>query len=93
MEPTLRDGDWLLVDPLAYRGNSPGPGDLVVADDPRAPGRSIVKRVKSVESDGSLAISGDHPAHQDDGIRTATSNIRGRVWFRYWPPRRFGRVG
>jgi phage repressor protein C with HTH and peptisase S24 domain len=88
MEPTLRDGDWLLVDP----GGSPRAGDLVVARDRREPGRLIVKRVAAVD-DGALTLASDHPAHADDRIGPlGASEIVGRPWLRYWPPRRVGRV-
>ena len=94
MEPTLRDGDWLLVDPHAYRHALPRAGDLVVAADPRQPGRLIVKRVERIEADGLLALAGDHPAHSEAaGLpAVAASALRGRPWFRYWPMRRFGRI-
>lgn len=94
MEPTLRDGDWLLVDPDAYRRFSPRAGDLVVAADPRAPDRLIVKRVRRIEPDGSLMLAGDHPAHVEEaGLPpVAPSDLRGRPWLRYGPARRFSRV-
>jgi phage repressor protein C with HTH and peptisase S24 domain len=89
MTPTLRDGDWLLVDPDARAASA---GNLVVADDPRQTGRLIVKRVKSVESDGSRVLGGDHPAHGNEELRVSDSAIRGQPWFRYWPPGRIGRL-
>ena len=94
MEPTLRDGDWLLVDPDAYRRFSPRAGELVVAADPRQPGRLIVKRVQRIEPDGSLVLGGDHPAHVEEAgpPPVAHTALRGRPWLRYRPLRRFGRV-
>ncbi len=95
MEPTLRDGDWLLVDPDAYTTLPARAGDLVVANDPRRPQRWLIKRVADVAPDGSLTLVGDHPAHSAepglDGIRAA--QVVGRPWCRYWPPRRAGRIG
>jgi signal peptidase I len=93
MEPTLRDGDWLLVDADAYRHDAPRAGQLVVAADPRALGRSVVKRVQSVESDCSLVLAGDHRGHLEDELRVDLDAVRGRPWLRYWPPRRVGHVG
>ena len=95
MEPTLRDGDWLLVDPDAYRLRSPRPGELVVAYDPRAEGRVIVKRVAFVEDGERLRVGGDHPAHASDieaigGL--LPSAVIGRPWLRYWPVDRIGPV-
>jgi len=92
MEPTLRDGDWLLVDPDAYRRRPPTAGELVVADDPRTTGRLIVKRVRTTEAGESLVVCGDHAAHADERVRLQSATVRGRPAFRYWPLRRFGRV-
>jgi hypothetical protein len=90
MEPTLRDGDWLLVDPVAQ----PTAGELVVAHDPRDPDRLIVKRIVETQP-GRLLVAGDHPAHAGDAAEIGaleTALVVGRPWLRYWPPRRFGRV-
>jgi nickel-type superoxide dismutase maturation protease len=95
MEPTLRDGDWLLVDPDAYRLRKPRPGELIVAPDPRAPERVVVKRVAFVDADERLRVGGDHPAHASDieavGPLVASALI-GRPWFRYWPLERLGPI-
>ena len=89
MEPTLLDGDWLLVDPV--RADQLQSGDLVVARDPRAGERLLVKRVVSTAP---LLLAGDHPAHANDQIGPVEPDgIIGRPWFRYWPVGRIGRVG
>jgi signal peptidase I len=95
MEPTLRAGDWLLVDPHAYRRRSPATGDLVVAVDPRQPARWLVKRVAELQADTALLLAGDHLAHRlgpDAAVRVAHSDVIGRPWLRYWPPTRLGRL-
>lgn len=94
MEPTLIDGDWLLVDPLAYSARFPRPGELVVVADPRDDRRILVKRVASATEDGVLALGGDHQAH---AVEPALSEVDpdaviGRPWLRYWPAERFGPV-
>ncbi len=95
MEPTLRAGDWLLVDPEAFITRLPAPGELCVAHDPRVPQRLIVKRATWVT--GSTAtLASDHPAHvaADEAIGpVAAAEIVGQPWLRYWPLDRFGRVG
>ncbi len=48
MEPSLCPGDRVLVDPKAFEERPPRPGEIVVADDPEAPGRWLVKRVRGV---------------------------------------------
>jgi nickel-type superoxide dismutase maturation protease len=95
MEPTLYAGDWLLVDPVAYRTRAPTAGELVVAVDPRKPDRWLVKRVADVTADGRLALAGEHPAHADDRSLidpVGHDALIGRPWLRYWPIRRFGRL-
>lgn len=95
MEPTLLDGDWLLVDPSAFARRVARVGDLVVARDPRQAGRLLVKRVQSVDSDGRLTLVGDHAAHAGDGTRIGVVTgeaLVGRPWFRYWPPCRLGQI-
>ena len=95
MEPTLRDGDWLLVDPDAYVDRRPEAGDLVLVPDPRRPDRLLVKRVSVSRADGRLHVAGDSPMASTDS-RTFGSvrhaDVLGRPWFRYWPPSRLGRI-
>lgn len=97
MRPTLEPGDWLLVDPHAYRNVPPAVGDLVLVPDPREPARLLVKRVTEVHDGGrELFVAGDtHDASTDSRAfgSVSASDVAGRPWFRYWPPRRFGRVG
>ena len=89
MEPTLLDGDWLLVD----RAARAGAGDIVVAWDPRAGDRLIVKRVREAGTDHQLLLQSDHPAHGDELIgAVAPSAVVGRARLIYWPPRRVAPV-
>lgn len=93
MEPALEDGDWVLVDPEAYRARPPRPGDLVLAPDPREPERVLIKRVAEVTRDGRLTILGDAPDASTDSRdfgTIAAADVRGRPWLRYWPPGRTG---
>jgi nickel-type superoxide dismutase maturation protease len=95
MVPALRPGDWLLVDPDAFRARSPLPGEIVVVPDPRQPERVLVKRVQATDSDGRLELAGDSPQQSTDSRAFGTidtEQVRGRVWARYWPPTRWGRV-
>ena len=96
MSPTLEDGDWVLVDPDAYRDRLPSLGELVLVPDPRLPTRTLVKRVAGLTDSGDLMLAGDAPAASTDS-RTfgavRASSVEGRPWLRYWPPRRISRVG
>ena len=95
MSPGLHAGDWLLVDPDAYRARAPAPREIVVVPDPRDERRLVVKRVEAVDPDGRLTLAGDSPAESTDsrtfGAVDAT-RVVGRAWARYWPPRRIGRI-
>jgi len=94
MEPTLRGGDWLIVNLGGYRKAAPKVGDLVLARDPRAAERLLIKRVAASRADG-LMLAGDHAAHAPESEwlgPVAREAVIGRPWLRYWPPRRIGRV-
>jgi nickel-type superoxide dismutase maturation protease len=93
MEPLLRDGDWILVDPDAFRRRPPRSGDLVVVPDPRKSSRVLVKRVVRADPGGSLELAGDNPAASTDSRRFGRvdpGDVIGRPWVRYWPPGRIG---
>ena len=96
MEPTLEAGDWLLSDPEAFATAAPAVGDLVLVPDPRVSSRLLVKRVEEVHDGGrELFVIGDgHDASTDSRAfgSVTTKTVEGRPWFRYWPPRRVGRV-
>lgn len=90
MEPSLRDGDWLLV----VRDEQPArPGQVVVARDPRAADRIIVKRVARVDAGGLMTLASDHPAHAGEHIGPLMAkDLVGRAWLRYWPPKSVGLI-
>ena len=95
MRPTLTPGDWLLVDPDAYREATPGIGALVVVPDPRMQERLLIKRVVEVDGAGDLTVAGDSPEVSTDSRTFGAvdaSRVRGRPWFRYWPLARLGRI-
>ncbi|CAN5145032.1 hypothetical protein BH18CHL2_BH18CHL2_11620 [soil metagenome] len=90
MEPALRDGDWLLVLPLARR---PRPGELVVLRDPLSPRRILVKRVTALTPDGvEVASDAAHAPHLLPRGTIRAADLIGRPVFRYAPPGRMGRV-
>lgn len=89
MSPGLSAGDRLLV----VRWLRPRVGDVVAARDPRQPGRLIVKRVSSVDGDGSVVLLGDDPAASTDSRTFGAVPRRlvvGRAVYRYAPVNRAG---
>jgi nickel-type superoxide dismutase maturation protease len=85
MEPSLLAGDRLLVLRAA-----PRVGDVVLAADPRAPDRELIKRVARIDAEG-VWLVGDNLERSTDA-RTfgavAPSGVRWRAVARYWPLRR-----
>lgn len=93
MIPTLRPGDRLLVETWTYRRRQPHVGEVVVAPDPRAPTRELVKRVAAVD-DGRVSLRGD-AARSTDSRRFGSvplAVVRARAAFRYWPLARAGLI-
>jgi len=96
MAPFLLPGDRLLVESHTYQARAPRPGELVLAADPRQPDRELIKRVASIdEAESSAELRGDAPEASTDSRAFGAipvSAIRWRAVFRYWPPRRAGRL-
>jgi len=86
MEPTLRDGQTVLVDPRAYTRSPPRAGEVVLAMHPIRPSLRILKRVRTAElgrvGDVRLDLRGDSPQSSCDSRtfgRVALNQIVGRV--------------
>jgi len=89
MVPALLPGDRLLV-VLA----PPRSGDVVLAPDPRAPSRELVKRVAAVDRLG-VHLRGDNRAASTDARTFGAvphADVRWRAVLRYWPIDRFGPI-
>ena len=90
MWPTLRPGDRLLL----VRPRRVEVGDLVAFADPRAPARTLVKRVATLGPRG-LTVLGDNAAASTDSRvlgPLAPASLKGRVVYRYLPEARRGPV-
>ena len=89
MLPTLRPGDWVIVDRRAWADHEPREGEIVLARDPRQPDRALVKRIRVREPAGDLWLLGDNARRSTDS-RTlgafSAEALLGRVRWRYWPP-------
>ena len=65
MEPTLVEGDRVLVNRFIYRFTDPEPGDVIVFHPPTAPDEDYIKRVVAVAGDtvevkdGKLYVNGE----------------------------------
>ena len=96
MAPSLLPADRLLVESRSYIRRTPREGEVVLAADPREPGRELVKRVATVDDVASTAVlRGDSPDASTDSRdfgAVSLTEIRWRVAFRYWPPERAGRL-
>ncbi len=108
MQPTLWDGERVLVDVWSYRNRRPRIGEVVLVEGPD--GTWLVKRMAALpagtaapdprvwgESPAgrSLWLLGDNPASSADSRRfgaVPADRVRGRVVLRFWPPNRAGRV-
>ena len=51
MLPTLQDGEYVLVNRLAYRNNLPIRGDIIVFVSPQSPNLDLIKRVIGLPGD------------------------------------------
>jgi signal peptidase I len=51
MEPTLREGEYVLADATYYRNHKPNRGDVVVYIHPKQPGVHFIRRVIAIEGD------------------------------------------
>ena len=108
MQPTLLDGERVLVDVLSYRHRDPRIGEVVLVEGPD--GTRLVKRVAPLPAGAALPdprlwggpaggrafwLLGDNPASSVDSRRfgaVPAERLRGRVVARFWPPARAGRV-
>ncbi len=89
MSPTLLPGDRLLIVRSAPRA-----GAVVVAADPRAPGRELMKRVARIDGAG-VHLRGDNPESSTDARTFGAVPVEVVQWravARYWPLGRAGRI-
>ena len=88
MEPTLSDGDWLLVR-TARTGTAVAAADLVLVEQPDRPGFLLVKRALRRVGPG-WWVEGDNAAASDDSRTFGVvpdALVLGRVVLRYGPHR------
>ncbi|MGH6658010.1 MAG: nickel-type superoxide dismutase maturation protease [Actinocrinis sp.] len=85
MVPAYYDGDRILV----RYGAAVGPGDAVLARDPREPERVVLKRIARREGGGWWLLADNSYAPGDSRQFGAVADdlVLGRVVARLWPPR------
>ena len=92
MYPTLRPGDRVLFDRLAYRVDHPQPGDVVLGRHPSRPGVRFIKRVSEGER---YWLLGDNPDASTDSRELGAfrrEDILARARLIYWPRDRMRRL-
>lgn len=82
MLPSLKPGDEILIDPYLYHQRLPRVGEIVVAIHPRKNELTIVKRIRTINEDGSYFVTGDNTLASTDSRDWGTiklSDIIGKV--------------
>jgi len=106
MEPTLLEGDLVLVDLWTYRQRAPRRGEVVWIATRGPTPTFLVKRVGRAQATHAMGVAdsrpgatawvlGDNPAESLDSRQfgeVSADRVAGRVLLRYWPPSRLGVV-
>ena len=90
MEPALQAGDRLVI----WKTSAVRPGDIVTASDPRQPGRTVLKRARTVGAED-VWLLGDNPPYSTDSRHfgpVPIGSVQGKVVYRYAPSARAGRI-
>jgi len=98
MEPTLGDGDRVIVDLWTYRHRPPRPGEIVLLEGALPGSPTMVKRVAEppvgvILGGRTLWVLGDNPGGSADSRQMGglpLERVVGRVVLLYWPPIRAG---
>lgn len=84
MEPTLKEGSFLLVGWWAFRFRDPQIGQIVVLQNPQEPGQYLCKRIGGFEvRTNRYAVRGDNQHDSLDSLKFGPikkSQILGRVY-------------
>lgn len=86
MQPLLKPGDEVLLNPDAYRYAQPQVDDIVVALHPQIPQLRIIKRVTARTAEGACVLKGDNAVASQDSRAfgaVALGSILGKVVCRF----------
>jgi nickel-type superoxide dismutase maturation protease len=83
MEPSIGEGEYVVINRLAYLLRKPRPGDIVVVRHPKEE-RFLIKRIAEVEAGGFIVV-GDNEEYSIDSRQfgpVSRDMIVGKVLFR-----------
>jgi len=83
MEPTLKSGDYVFVNKLAYVFGDPSKGDVVVLIHPEEKNKFLIKRISLVTSSDEYFVVGDNKGFSQDSRHFGPIKkelIVGKVW-------------
>ena len=66
MEPTLKSGDYTLVNRLAYIFKKPSKGDVIVLRHPMEKDRFLIKRITMITNSDEYYVIGDNRDYSQD---------------------------
>lgn len=101
MDPTFRNGDYLIVDEISYRFTDPEEGDVIIFRFPNDPSTFFIKRIIGLPNqtikvegktisikDNEYFVMGDNRGSSSDSRVWGTVNkdlIVGKAFLRLWP--------
>lgn len=83
MEPTFKEGDYVLVNKLSYLFKNPSKDDVVVLTHPKEKNRILIKRITLVTTSGEYYVVGDKRIYSQDSRHfgpVKKDSIIGKVW-------------
>src|SRR3989304_5238672 len=81
MAPSLLPGARLVVEGRSFSLRPPRAGEVVLARDPREPGRELIKRVFAISDAGSAAdLRGDSPDESTDSRKCGSGPLSAIRW-------------
>jgi signal peptidase I len=87
MEPTLHNGQYLMVNKLVYRFGDPRRGDIVVFHSPQDRSRALIKRVVGLPGEEVSIVAGKLYVN---GMVVEEPYVAGQPTSADWGPRRLG---
>lgn len=83
MEPNFKEGDYVVVNKLAYLLGKPSEGDVVVFKHPKEDDMFLIKRITNATNSDEYYVAGDNMDYSQDSRHfgpVKKSLIVGKVW-------------